>query len=104
MIIDHSHLRNLLGRMRADAAASWGAVSHLASETSDDVAALGIKVSVTESAVRVCTDAVQVLGGYGYMRDYGLEKTMRDAAVLSLLPLSNARAELLITSIENERL
>jgi hypothetical protein len=37
------------------------------------------------------------------MRDYGLEKAMRDAAVLSLLPVSNARAELLITAMERER-
>ena len=103
-IIDHSHVRNILGRMRADAIASWGAVSHLAAQDPDPVAALGTKVSVTESAVKVCTDAVQILGGYGYMRDYGLEKAMRDAAVLSLLPVSNARAELLITAIEKERL
>jgi alkylation response protein AidB-like acyl-CoA dehydrogenase len=104
MIIDHSHVRNILGRMKADATTSWGAVSHLAEEETDLVAALGTKVSVTESAVKVCTDAVQILGGYGYMRDYGLEKAMRDAAVLSLLPVSNARAELLITAIEKEEL
>ncbi len=104
MIIDHSHMRTLLGRMKADAVSSWGAASHLAAENPDLVAALGTKVSVTESAVRLCTDAVQVLGGYGYMREYGLEKLMRDAAVLSLLPLSNARAELLITAIEKEAL
>lgn len=104
MIIDHSHMRNILGRMKADAVACWGAVSHLAEQKPDLVAALGTKVSVTDSAVRVCTDAVQILGGYGYMTDYGLEKAMRDAAVLSLLPVSNARAELLITAMEKERL
>lgn len=104
MIIDHSHIRNILGRMRADAVVSWAAVSHLATQDSDDVAALGTKVSVTESAAKVCTDAVQLLGGYGYMRDFGLEKAMRDAAVLSLLPVSNPRAELLITAMEKERL
>jgi alkylation response protein AidB-like acyl-CoA dehydrogenase len=104
VIIDHSHIRNILGRMKADAVTCWGAVSHLAEQETDLVAALGTKVSVTESAVRVCTDAVQILGGYGYMRDYGLEKAMRDAAVLSLLPVSNARAELLITAMEKEGL
>ena len=104
MIIDHSHVRSILGRMKAEAIASWGAVSHAATQDPDHVAALGTKVSVTESTVKVCTDAVQILCGYGYMRDYGLEKAMRDAAVLSLLPISNARAELLITAIEKERL
>ena len=48
----------------------------------------------------VCTDAVQILGGYGCMRDYGLEKAMRDAAVLALLPISNIRAELLIAALQ----
>lgn len=104
MIIDHSHVQNILGRMRAEAVTCWGAVSYLAEQERGLVASLGTKVSVTESAVRVCTDAVQILGGYGYMRDYGLEKAMRDAAVLSLLPVSNARAELLITAIEKEKL
>lgn len=104
MIIDHSHMRSILGRMRADTVTSRGAVAHIATENLDLVAALGTKVSVTESAVRVCTDAVQILGGYGYMRDYGLEKLMRDSAVLSLLPVSNARAELVITAMEKERL
>jgi acyl-CoA dehydrogenase len=104
MIIDHSHVRNILGRMRAEAVTGWGAVSHHAAHEPDHVAALGLKVSVTESGVKVCTDSVQILGGYGYMRDYGLEKAMRDAAMLSLLPVSNARAELLITAVEKERL
>lgn len=103
MIIDHSHVRNILGRMRADATTCWGAVTSLAAQDFNHGVALGTKVPVTESAVRVCTDAVQVLGGYGYMRDYGLEKAMRDAAVLSLLPVSNARAELVITAVEKEK-
>ena len=103
MIIDHSHVRNILGRMRAEAVTGWGAVSHHAAHEPDPVAAMGVKVSVTESSVKVCTDAVQIFGGYGYMRDYGLEKAMRDAAVLSLLPVSNARAELLITAVEKEK-
>ena len=104
MIIDHSHVRNILGRMSAEAVTGWGAVSHHAEHEPDPVAAMGVKVSVTESSVKVCTDAVQIFGGYGYMRDYGLEKAMRDAAVLSLLPISNARAELLVTAIEKETL
>jgi acyl-CoA dehydrogenase len=103
MIIDHSHLRSILGRMSAGAIASRGALFHAAAQELDDLTALGTKVSVTEHAVRSSVDAVQMLGGYGYIRDFGLEKTMRDAAMLSLLPVSNDRAELLITAIEKEK-
>jgi len=103
-IIDHSHLREILGGMYADTAASRGAVSAAASLTADDPARIGTKMSVTEHAARTCTDAVQILGGYGYMRDYGLEKAMRDAAVLALLPISNARAGLWIAAIQKEAL
>lgn len=34
---------------------------------------------------RVTSDAVQILGGYGYMRDYPLEKAMRDAKLLQIV-------------------
>lgn len=35
-------------------------------------------------AMKVTTDAVQVLGGYGYMRDYPVEKWMRDAKIMQI--------------------
>jgi acyl-CoA dehydrogenase len=35
-------------------------------------------------AMRVTTDAVQILGGYGYMKDYPLEKWMRDAKIYQI--------------------
>jgi len=38
-----------------------------------------------DTAMRVTTDAVQILGGYGYMRDYPVEKWMRDAKVLQIV-------------------
>ena len=39
------------------------------------------KVFATDMAMRVTTDAVQVCGGAGYMRDYPIEKMMRDAKI-----------------------
>lgn len=98
MLIGHSHLRIMLGKMGAAVTAAKGAVLYSAMKPGDLLAALGVKQSVTGDAMKVCTDAVQILGGYGYMREFGLEKAMRDAAVLALLPFSNARAELMITS------
>jgi alkylation response protein AidB-like acyl-CoA dehydrogenase len=43
------------------------------------------KVAAAEAAMYASTEAVQVFGGYGYMRDYPVEKLMRDAKAMSLL-------------------
>ena len=42
------------------------------------------KAFATDAAMQVTTDAVQVLGGYGYMRDYPVEKWMRDAKIMQI--------------------
>ncbi|MFH2127195.1 MAG: acyl-CoA dehydrogenase family protein, partial [Pseudomonadota bacterium] len=42
------------------------------------------KVFPTDMAMRVTTNAVQVLGGHGYMREYPVEKMMRDAKILQI--------------------
>lgn len=42
------------------------------------------KAFTTDAAMQVTTDAVQVLGGYGYMRDYPVEKWMRDAKIMQI--------------------
>ena len=42
------------------------------------------KIFVSESAMKVTTDAVQVLGGYGYMKEYPMEKLMRDAKIFEI--------------------
>jgi len=34
--------------------------------------------------MRITTDAVQIFGGYGYMKDYPVEKLMRDAKLLQI--------------------
>jgi alkylation response protein AidB-like acyl-CoA dehydrogenase len=42
------------------------------------------KLKAGEMVMRVTSDAVQVFGGYGYMRDYPVEKLMRDAKVITI--------------------
>ena len=42
------------------------------------------KAFAADLAMRVATDAVQVFGGYGYMKDYPVEKLMRDAKLLQI--------------------
>jgi len=42
-----------------------------------------------DAAVKVATDAVQILGGYGYMRDYPAEKLLRDAKIMQIYEGTN---------------
>ncbi len=47
------------------------------------------KVFATDMAMKVTVDAVQVLGGYGYMKEYPVEKMMRDAKILQIYEGTN---------------
>ncbi|MHA6764809.1 acyl-CoA dehydrogenase family protein [Streptacidiphilus sp. PAMC 29251] len=47
------------------------------------------KLFCTDAAMRVTTDAVQVLGGYGYTADHPVERYMREAKVLQILEGTN---------------
>lgn len=47
------------------------------------------KVFATDVAMKVTTDAVQVMGGSGYMREYPVEKMMRDAKILQIYEGTN---------------
>ena len=47
------------------------------------------KLFPSEMAMRVTTNAVQVFGGYGYMRDYPVEKMMRDAKITQIYEGTN---------------
>ncbi|MDF1577590.1 MAG: acyl-CoA dehydrogenase family protein [Desulfobulbales bacterium] len=47
------------------------------------------KVMATDMAMKVTVDAVQVLAGHGYMREYPVEKMMRDAKILQIYEGTN---------------
>jgi alkylation response protein AidB-like acyl-CoA dehydrogenase len=53
------------------------------------VAAAKAKLFATDMAMRVTTDAVQVLGGYGYVADHPVERYMREAKVLQIVEGTN---------------
>jgi len=47
------------------------------------------KYFASDVAMKVTTDAVQILGGYGYMKEYPVEKMMRDAKILQIYEGTN---------------
>jgi alkylation response protein AidB-like acyl-CoA dehydrogenase len=48
-----------------------------------------VKLFTSDTAMKVTTDAVQILGGYGYMKDYPVEKMMRDAKITQIYEGTN---------------
>jgi alkylation response protein AidB-like acyl-CoA dehydrogenase len=54
------------------------------------------KVFATDVAMRVTTEAVQMFGGYGYCRDYPVEKYMRDAKITQIYEGANQIQRLVI--------
>ncbi len=47
------------------------------------------KVAGSDTAMKVTLDALQILGGYGYMREYPIEKMVRDAKILQIYEGTN---------------
>lgn len=54
------------------------------------------KVLASDVAMKVATEAVQIFGGYGYMRDYPVEKYMRDAKITQIYEGTNQIQRLVI--------
>ena len=49
------------------------------------------KCFASDVAMKVTTDAVQILGGYGIMKEYPVERMMRDAKVTQIIEGTNQR-------------
>jgi len=47
------------------------------------------KLFASDTAMKVTTDAVQIFGGYGYMKEYPVEKMMRDAKITQIYEGTN---------------
>ena len=50
----------------------------------DSIVSSMAKLYGADMAMKVATDAVQVFGGYGYTKEYPVEKLMRDAKLLQI--------------------
>ena len=72
--------------MRIDAARLlvWKAAWSVDSGSKNATAAAFAKAYAADMAMKVCTDAVQVFGGYGYMSEYPVEKLMRDIKIYQI--------------------
>jgi alkylation response protein AidB-like acyl-CoA dehydrogenase len=84
-----SIVRRLLGDSQSRVAAATALLDSAAQSDGDDppslARAFAAKLRLTLDCAQAVTDCLQVLGGYGYMEDYRLEKRLRDAIMLKLM-------------------
>jgi acyl-CoA dehydrogenase len=64
---------------------SWKAASLFDSDVRDYNLALSAKIFAVDAAMTSATDAVQVYGGYGYSKEYPVERLMRDAKMMQMM-------------------
>ena len=92
-IIDHQGLGFLLADMQA--AVQTARTTYLDAARRKDLGmdyakeASIAKLVSTDAAMKVTTDAVQVFGGYGYTRDFPVERYMREAKVMQIFEGTN---------------
>ncbi|GAB2888251.1 acyl-CoA dehydrogenase family protein [Nocardioides pacificus] len=92
-IIDHQGLGFVLSDMEAAVQSARATTLH-AARLKDRGLPFGREASIakmvaTDNAMKVTTDAVQVLGGYGYTRDFPVERYMREAKVMQIFEGTN---------------
>ncbi len=58
-------------------------------EKNSGPASAAAKLFASDTAMEVATQAVQIFGGYGYMKEYGIEKFMRDAKITQIYEGTN---------------
>ena len=92
-IIDHQGLAFVLADMEAAVQSARATTLHAARLRDRGLPfrreASVAKLVATDNAMKVTTDAVQVFGGYGYTRDFPVERYMREAKVMQIFEGTN---------------
>jgi alkylation response protein AidB-like acyl-CoA dehydrogenase len=100
-IIEHQGLGFLLADMAAAVETSRAMYLHAArlkdaGQPYSQQASIA-KLVATDNAMKVTTDAVQVFGGYGYTRDFPVERYMREAKVMQIFEGTNQIQRMVIS-------
>ncbi|WP_271412146.1 acyl-CoA dehydrogenase family protein [Pseudomonas sp. Q1-7] len=99
-IVEHQSIGNLLADMQVRLNAARLMILHAARLKSAGLPCLSeasqAKLFASEIAEQVCSSAIQVHGGYGYLEDYPVEKYYRDARITQIYEGSSEVQRLLI--------
>lgn len=92
-IIKHQAVQFMLADMQIAVTTSRNLLYHCARKCDEGIydSSLGAitKTFISDQCMKVTTDAVQILGGYGYSREYPVEKLMRDAKLQQIFEGTN---------------
>ena len=88
-IVEHQGIQFLLADMATDLALAEALLWHVgglvdAGAADFAVEASMLKLRASDVAMRIATDAVQLFGGYGYCKDFRVERLFRDAKVTQI--------------------
>ena len=88
-IVEFQGIQFMLADMATDLAMCEAWLWHLARMVDAGATDIGIEASMlkmraSDLAMRIATDAVQLYGGYGYCKDYRVERLMRDAKITQI--------------------
>lgn len=92
---DFEGLQYKLAEMATRVASAQALLQQAAADPTEQNRAMA-KYLASENAMWVTTNAVQIFGGYGYMRDYPVEKLMRDAKATEIMEGPNEIQRVLI--------
>jgi acyl-CoA dehydrogenase len=88
-IVEFQGIQFLLADLATDLAMCEAWLWHVAALVEAGVANIGpeasmLKMRASDLAMRIATEAVQLFGGYGYCKDYRVERLMRDAKITQI--------------------
>jgi len=102
-IAEHQLIAGMLADMETKCEAARGLLYKVGQMIDDDASGPELtklsamaKLYCTDVAMNVTTDAVQVLGGYGYIQEYPVERMMRDAKITQIYEGTNQIQRLVI--------
>lgn len=99
-LVEHQSIANMLADMHTRINAARLLILHAARLRTEGIACLSeasqAKLFASELAEEVCTHAIQIHGGYGYLRDYPVERHYRDARITQIYEGTSEIQRLLI--------
>lgn len=99
-IIAHQGVQFMLADMQIKLCAArallWQCAKMVDNGDFDAIVGSATKTFLSDTCMSITTDAVQILGGYGYMKDYPVEKLMRDAKIWQIFEGTNQIQRMII--------